>query len=268
MEQHAAEDVVGVFFLVCDTARRELLVLSPLIYNRQFFLPGSRHRDKPLLQAVQESFRKQTGVRMPQHLISLEPQDIYVGEHWINDAKCVQSQTYFIPVNSSSRKNFKNAGSQPNEGTLQWVPIQKVLKGKGYFIDYIRDCLTHFRLITNDALRVVPESKTRSLISILYREPKPIEEHARHMALIQRELAVHMRREKSSIQTHKDAFGADQDYTSNIDGVRYWVWERGLWRVYVSNKKGCTFEAHEEATPEQALKAYEEYLDILDPPFG
>ena len=71
-----------------------------------------------------------------------------------------------------------------------------------------------------------------------------------------------------SVQWHKEMMGK-QDFTFQGE-YRYWVWEHldlnrqmFTWYVFVSNIKGACFEVRNDATPEEALIYWHQYLGFM-----
>jgi hypothetical protein len=53
-----------------------------------------------------------------------------------------------------------------------------------------------------------------------------------------------------------------QDYTW-MGSCRYWIWERGNWRVFVNNDKGLCFEVLPTLTVKQAIAEWEDFKKQL-----
>jgi hypothetical protein len=71
---------------------------------------------------------------------------------------------------------------------------------------------------------------------------------------------------KGDVVRHFKGFLGKQDYTFTSEAKSY-VWESkdvpGLWRVFVSNKKGIYFEVSENASIETAKIAWNDFLSKI-----
>lgn len=81
-------------------------------------------------------------------------------------------------------------------------------------------------------------------------------------------LDVHTKGRKQSgkhVGWHKQVLGR-QDTVFSDGEYRLWVWARGDWQVFVSNRKGIYFEVREGIDPKGARAAWRDYLQTMGVP--
>jgi len=64
------------------------------------------------------------------------------------------------------------------------------------------------------------------------------------------------------VDYHKARLGR-QNRTFFNGEFRFWVWEMGVWTVYVSNRKGVCFEVPEMASKRSSLESWEDYKERM-----
>jgi len=80
------------------------------------------------------------------------------------------------------------------------------------------------------------------------------------------QISKHRDRKVTCIGLHEQKFGkCDRTWISVSELRRFHIWETDNWRVYVHNVQGASLEVPVDFTPEQAMKAWEEYRNILLP---
>lgn len=96
---------------------------------------------------------------------------------------------------------------------------------------------------------------TDSVLNIIMQDRKCTDEYMQRMLYgYYQKISNH-----GHVQAHKKVFGP-QTYCWNGE-FRYWIWDFGTWRVYVSNQKGVAVEVNLGTSLEDTMTILRTYWD-------
>lgn len=98
------------------------------------------------------------------------------------------------------------------------------------------------------------ERTTIPVVNLIFDSRQYVDEYKRRMLF-----GVYRQRSKNQtlVEMHKEVFGK-QAYCYQGE-FRYWVWDYGTWRVYVSNQKGICIEVDPGFNSSQTMDILRDY---------